>query len=105
MKNNQFKKEIRKIIENECKSFDFTSIYIDQCNRSRIIYVYTLDFKFAGIFTYYLGNEQVHLSFTNLQTISINSHKVREVNVKYTNFSKVVDCIKSCFDLMDRTEV
>ena len=43
MKNNQFKKEIRKIIEEECKTFDFISIYNDESNNSRMIYIYTLE--------------------------------------------------------------
>lgn len=104
MKNNQFKKEIRKIIEEECKTFEFTSIYNDESNNSRMIYLYTLDYKFVGMFSFYLTNKNIHLSFTNLTTLSIVQHKVKDVNVKYTEFNKVVETIKEAFDIMDRTE-
>lgn len=104
MKNNQFKKEIRKIIEEECKTFDLVSIYNDESNNSRMIYIYTLDYKFVGMFSLWLNNENIHLSFTNLTTLSIVQHKVKDVNVKYTEFNKVVETIKEAFDIMDRTE-
>lgn len=104
MKNNQFKKEIRKIIEEECKTFDFTSIYNDESNNSRMIYIYTLEYRFAGVFRLWLANEHIHLSFTNLATLSLVQHKVKDVTVKYADFHLVVDAIKEAFDIMEKTE-
>ena len=104
MKNNQFKKEVRKIIEEECKTFDFISIYNDESNNSRMIYIYTLEYGFVGMFSLWLNNERIHLSFTNLTTLPLIQHKVKDVNVKYIEFNKVVDTIKEAFDIMDRTE-
>lgn len=104
MKNNQFKKEIRKIIEEECKTFDFTSIYVDESNNSRMIYIYTLEYKFAGVFSLWVVNDNIHLSFTNLTTLPLIQHRVKEANVKYIQFNKVVDAIKEAFDIMDKRE-
>ena len=51
MKNNQFKKEVRKIIEKECKILSFQSVYIDENKNSRKIYIYNKDWRFAGMFS------------------------------------------------------
>lgn len=104
MKNNQFKKEIRKIIENECETFDFQSVYVDESKNTRVIYIYTNEWKYVGIFRLWLNSDTVHLSFTNLKTLSLFQHKVKEAEVKYFNFDKIVQAITEAFDIMDRTE-
>lgn len=104
MKNNQFKKVVKKLIEEECKAFDFISICNDESNNSRMIYIYTLEYRFAGVFRLWLANEHIHLSFTNLATLPLTQHKVKDVTVKYADFHLVVDAIKEAFDIMDRTE-
>lgn len=101
MKNNQFKKEIRKIIEEECKTFDFTSIYNDESNNSRMIYIYTLDYMCVGIFRLWLNNEYVHLSFTTDLEKPIISAKDKEINCNYAQFNKIIMTIKGCFEIMN----
>ena len=104
MKNNQFKKVIRQIIEEECKAFDFVSICNDESNNSRKIYIYTLEYRFAGVFNLWLTNERIHLSFTNLATLPLIQHRVKDVTVKYADFRLIVEAITEAFDIMDKTE-
>ena len=104
MKNNQFKKIVRKVIEDECRTFDFQSVYVDESKNSRMIYIYTLSWQFAGMFSCWFNNEGVHLQFSNLKTLPIIVHKVKNVQVKYADFDKVVCAIKDSFDIMDKTE-
>lgn len=105
MKNNQFKKFIRDEIELNCKALDFISIYVDISNNSRKIYIYTLDYRFAGIFSCWFTDDSIHLQFTNLKTLPLIQHKVKNINVKYPDFDKVLEEIRDAFDIMDRTEV
>lgn len=104
MKNNQFKKEIRKIIEDECKIFDFQSVYVDETKNSRKIYIFTLDWQYAGIFSFWFTDERIHLNFTNLKTLPLIQHKVKDVKVGYLDFKEVVDNIQEAFDIMAKTE-
>ena len=104
MKNNQFKKYIRDEIELNCKALDFVSIYVDKSNNSRMIYIYTLDYKFAGMFSFWFTDDSVHLQFTNLETLPLIQHRVKEINVKYQKLEDVLSTIREAFDIMDRTE-
>lgn len=104
MKNNQFKKEVRKIIEKECKILSFQSVYIDENKNSRKIYIYNKDWRFAGMFSCWFTNEGIHLQFTNLKTRSLIQHKVKDVNVKYLDFDSIIFTIAEAFIIMGRTE-
>lgn len=104
MKNNQFKKVVRQLIDKECKTFDFQSVYVDEGKNTRIIYIYTLGWQFAGMFYCWFNGEGVHLQFSNLKTLPIIVHKVKDVRVKYCDFNTVVETIKETFDIMDKTE-
>ena len=104
MKNNQFKKEVRKIIEEECKLFDFQSVYVDESKNSRKIYIYTLGWQFAGMFSFWFTNERVHLAFTNLKTLPLIQHKVKDVNAQYSDFDNIIFGIREAFDIMEKTE-
>lgn len=104
MKNNQFKKFIREEVELNCKALDFISVYVDISNNSRKIYIFTLDYKYAGVFSCWFTDDSIHLQFTNLETIPLIQHRVKDVNVKYTKFQEVISAIREAFDIMDKTE-
>lgn len=101
MKNNQFKKLIRKKIEEECKLLDFISVYVDDTNNSRFIYIYTVDYKYCGIFYYWLNNESVHLRFTPLKSLKLTEYVFKDVRVNYTEVNQVLEAIEECFNCMD----
>lgn len=101
MKNNQFKREIKKLIEAECKVFDFISLYVDETKNRRMIYIFTLDYKYVGMFSCWLNSENIHLSFTNLKNLSIMQYKVKDVCVKYKDFDIVVETIQEAFSIME----
>lgn len=105
MKNNQFKKQVRKIIEEECKTFDFISVYVDECKHRRLIYIYNLEWRYAGMFSFWFNSEGVHLEFTNLKTLPLIQHKVKDIRAKYLDFDSIVFAIREAFDIMDKTEV
>lgn len=104
MKNNQFKKIVKQLIEEECKAFDFISVCNDESNNSRMIYIYTLEYRFVGMFRLWLTNERIHLSFTNLATLPLIQHKVKDVTVSYVDFHRINETITEAFDIMDKTE-
>lgn len=104
MKNNQFKKVIRQEIENECQLFDFVSFAVDHTNNQRMIYIYTLDWRCVGIFSCWLNNDYVHLSFTtNLQKPIIVARD-KEVSCNYAQFNKVIMMIHGSFEIMDKED-
>ena len=104
MKNNQFKKIIRQEIENECKTFDFISIYVDETKNSRKIYIYTLDYRCVGIFSIWLNSEYCHIQFTtDLQKPMIVARD-KELRCSYAQFNKVMMLIQGCFELMERID-
>ena len=104
MKNNQFKKEVRKIIEEECKTFDFQSVYVDVSKNSRMIYIYTLGWQFAGVFSCWFNDEGVHLTFGTDKWLPLIHSKQKDVNVKYPEFDNVIFAIREAFDIMDKKE-
>ena len=104
MKHNQFKKLIKQEIENQCDLLDFKSVYIDVTNTTREIYIYTLDYKYAGIFSFWFSDKQVHLCFSNLKTLSLVQHRVKDIYCKYYDIDLLLDTIQQCFDIMDKFE-
>ena len=104
MKNNQFKKEIRTLIEQECKLFDFKSLYVDTSANTRMIYIFTLDYRFAGIFRVWLNNETVHICFgiDPYKSLLVKSNCNHEADVKYGDFDRVVSVITEAFKMMDK---
>lgn len=104
MKHNQFKKLVKQEIENQCDLLDFKSVYVDVTNTTREIYIYTLDYKYAGIFSFWFDSKQVHLCFSNLQSIPLIQHRVKDMYVTYYNFNFILEAIQECFDIMDKFE-
>lgn len=104
MKNNQFKKIVRKLVDEECDLYDLFSVCVDTSNNHRLIYIYGVDWKWVGLFSFYITSESVHLRFTNLITLSLEQHRVKDVECDYKHFSTVSDCIIRCFVIMDKTE-
>lgn len=102
MKNNQFKKVIRQEIENECQLFDFTSFAVDHSNNQRMIYIYTLDWRCVGIFSLWLNNDYVHLSFTTDLQKPIILAKELDVTCNYAQFNKIIMMINRAFEIMDK---
>lgn len=102
MKNNQFKKVIRQEIENECQLFDFTSFAVDHSNNQRMIYIYTLDWRCVGIFSLWLNNDYVHLSFTTDLQKPIILAKELDVTCNYAQFNKIIMMINGAFEIMDK---
>ena len=102
MKNNKFKKVIRQEIENECKLFDFVSFAVDHTNNQRMIYIYTLDWRCVGIFSLWLNNDYVHLSFTTDLQKPIILAKELDVTCNYAQFNKIIMMINGAFEIMDK---
>ena len=99
MKNNQFKKEIRKLIENKCRIYNYNSIAIDKNSNKRMIYIYNSEYTFVGLFSFWFGDEEIHLEFTN-KDIPLILHTIKGLNVKYTEFNSIVFCTDYCFEIM-----
>lgn len=104
MKNNEFKKIIRNEIKQECKALDFQSVSVDITNNSRMIYIYTLDWRCVGIFDCWLNNEYLHLSFTTDLEKPMIQAREKELRCNYAQFNKVMMFLGGCFELMDSEE-
>ncbi len=100
MKNNQFKKIIKQQIEHQCKLFDLVSVNVDKTNNHRMIYIYNTEWVWVGMFSLYFTDDSVHLQFTNLVNTPLICKSVEDICVKYTTFERVIDVIKTAFNIM-----
>lgn len=102
MKNNQFKKILRQYISTECEISDLQSVAIDESTNSRMIYIYTLDWKCAGIFSCWFTKDNLHIKFTADLSKPIAQTVGNEICCNYTQFNKIIKLVENAFEIMDK---
>ena len=105
MKNNQFKKVIRKQIEWYCHQNDLVSVFLDETKNTRIFHFYdAFNWRWLGVVSVFINSDYVHLKFSNLKTLSLYQHIVKEVKADYKQFDKVMDTLGDIMEIIIKTE-
>jgi hypothetical protein len=104
MKNNGFKKILTNEIKNECKAFDFQCVAVDESIHSRMIYIYTLDWRCVGIFSCWFTDDYLHLQFTTDLEKPIIQARDKDVRCNYTQFNKIMMLVQGAFEMMDKLD-
>ena len=89
MKNNQFKKLIRTIIEE-----NNTSIYVDINNNERMYYLYNNKYKCKGTISTYLTNKDIRIRFKRNDIVTL-CNKDKELCVTYLEIDKVISFLRN----------
>ena len=89
MKNNQFKKLIRTIIEE-----NNTSIYVDISNNERMYYLYNNKYKCKGTISTYLTDKDIRIRFKR-NGITTLCNKDKELRVTYLEIDKVISFLRN----------